>query len=138
MDRVRYAVESARLDDFIGQLSEGYQTQVGERGSQISTGQVQRLAIARAFYRDTPILVMDEPTSSVDPETENALIESISALKLKKTMLTIAHRLTTISVSDRIILLDQGEIKEMGTHSDLMAHRQGYYGLFTGSGYELD
>ncbi len=138
MARIRQAAEFARLDGFIKQLPEGYQTQVGERGSQISTGQAQRLAIARVFYRDTPILVMDEPTSSVDPETEKDLMESISALQVNKTMLTIAHRLSTISASDKILLLDEGRIIEKGTHSELMASRQNYYGLFTGFEHELD
>lgn len=138
MARIKQAAEFARLDEFIKQLPDGYQTLVGERGSQISTGQAQRLAIARVFYRDTPILVMDEPTSSVDPETEKDLMESISALLVNKTVLTIAHRLSTISASDKILLLDEGRIIETGTHSELMASRQNYYGLFTGFGHELD
>ena len=127
MARVKQAAASAHLDAFHRELPEGYQTQVGERGSLISTGQAQRLAIARAFYRDTPILVMDEPTSSVDPETEKELIDSIAALQSNRTMLIIAHRLSTISTCDQILFLDQGRIKEIGTHSDLMAHQDDYY-----------
>lgn len=138
MARIRQAAGSAHLDTFIGQLPEGYQTQVGERGSLISTGQAQRLAIARAFYRDTPILVMDEPTSSVDPETEKELIDSISALQANRTMLIIAHRLSTISTCDQIIYLDQGGIKEIGTHTDLIGRQDGYFRLFHGSANELD
>lgn len=136
--RIRQAAQVARLDKFISQLPEGYLTQVGERGSQISTGQAQRLAIARAFYRDTPIIVMDEPTSSVDPETEQALMESVSALQLNKTMLIIAHRLSTISTCDQILVLDQGEIVEKGKHSDLLALKKRYFGLLSGLDHELD
>ena len=98
MSRIKSVIEKAHLDSFLRQLPLGYDTQVGERGNMISTGQAQRLAIARAFYRNTPILVMDEPTSSVDPETEFALIESLAELKTEKTVLLIAHRLSTIYI----------------------------------------
>ena len=133
ISRIKLATEKARLDSYISQLPRGYDTQVGERGSQISTGQAQRLAIARAFYRNTPILVMDEPTSSVDPETEKALIESLSELKDEKTVLMIAHRLSTISSSNQIIVLGDGGIKEKGNHAELMTLGLDYYQLFTGA-----
>ena len=130
--RIQSAIDKANLDSYIHQLPLGYDTQVGERGSLISTGQAQRLAIARAFYRNTPILVMDEPTSSVDPETESALIESLTELKTEKTVLMIAHRLSTITSSDQIMVMEEGRIKEKGKHAELMALRSDYYQLFTG------
>ncbi len=132
MSRIKSAIDKAQLDNYIRQLPLGYDTQVGERGSLISTGQAQRLAIARAFYRNTPILVMDEPTSSVDPETESALIESLTELKTEKTVLMIAHRLSTITSSDQILVMEEGRIKEKGKHAELMALGRDYYQLFTG------
>jgi ATP-binding cassette subfamily C protein CydD len=134
--RIMAAIEKAQMDSYIHQLPLGYDTQVGERGSLVSTGQAQRLAIARAFYRDTPILVMDEPTSSVDPETESALIESLSELKTKKTVFMIAHRLSTITSSDQILVMEEGRIKEKGNHAELMSHGKDYYQLFNGEAGE--
>ena len=106
---------------------------MGERGSQISIGQAQRIAIARAYYRNCPILVMDEPTSSVDPATENELLEALEELKAEKTVVMIAHRLSTIEDSHQIVLLDDGQVIERGRHEDLMTLGENYYQLYTGA-----
>lgn len=136
LDRVKEAARAARLEAFIHTLPEGYATRMGERGIRISVGQAQRLALARAFYRDTPILVLDEPTSSVDPETENDLVESLRLLTKGKTVVTIAHRLATVQASDQILLLERGQIVEHGKHASLLAAGGIYSRLFFGSADE--
>lgn len=133
MAKVEQAAKSARMEEFILHWPDRYHHQVGEGGSLISTGQAQRLALARAFYKDTPLLVMDEPTSSVDPETETALMEGISALQQNKTVLTVAHRLSTIKEYDRIMVMDQGKIEEIGNHDDLMSRKGIYFDLVSGA-----
>jgi ATP-binding cassette subfamily C protein CydCD len=118
---VTAAARAARLHDFIETLPEKYETVVGEGGARLSSGQAQRLALARAFLKDAPLLILDEPTSSLDPETEALLEESTRQLMEGRAVLVIAHRLNTIFQSDHIVVLDQGRIVEQGTHRELLA-----------------
>lgn len=120
-EEVAQAAKAARLHDFIESLPEKYETLVGESGARLSSGQAQRLALARAFLKDAPILILDEPTSALDPETESLLEESTRELMRGRTVITIAHRLNTIFQADQIIVLDEGRIIEQGTHRELVS-----------------
>jgi ABC-type multidrug transport system fused ATPase/permease subunit len=120
-DELHAVASLAHLDQFIQTLPDGYQTLVGEQGARLSAGQAQRLALARAFLKDAPILVLDEPTSSLDPGQEALVEESVRALMRGRTVITIAHRLTTIFQADKILVLEGGRLIETGTHRELMA-----------------
>ena len=117
---VMAAAQAAQCHGFIRQLPEGYQTLVGEGGATLSGGEKQRISIARAMLKDAPIVLLDEATASVDPENERLLQQAIHALSAQKTLIVIAHRLTTIAAADQILVLDQGQIVERGTHDALM------------------
>ena len=125
------AVHKAKAEEFIPQLTDlrgqhGYEAYVGERGVKLSGGQRQRIAIARVFLKDAPILILDEATSSLDSEVEAAIQSSLDELMEHKTVIAIAHRLSTIAQMDRLIVLDQGQIVEQGTHDELVA-KNGIY-----------
>ena len=119
------AAKKAEAHDFIGELSDphgnhGYDAQVGERGVKLSGGQRQRIAIARVLLKDAPILLLDEATSALDSEVEAAIQQSLYNLMEGKTVIAIAHRLSTIAAMDRLIVLDEGQIVEEGTHDQLV------------------
>ncbi len=115
------AAQAAEAHEFISELANGYDTEVGERGQKLSGGQRQRIALARAIVRNPPILVLDEATSAVDNETEAAIQRSLERLVVGRTSLIIAHRLSTVRRADRIHVLDAGRIVESGTHAELIA-----------------
>lgn len=119
-DRIVQALEMAALSDFVASLPEGLETVVGEAGSKLSGGQKQRLSIARALLKDAPILILDEATSALDSESEHHIQVAIEKLMKGRTCFTVAHRLSTIKNADRIVVMNAGVIKEIGTHTELM------------------
>lgn len=126
MPRVREAADTANIDDFIESLPLGYNTKVGADGNGLSTGQKQRLLIARAAYKDAEYLLFDEATNSLDANNEKVIMEKLDKLFKGKTVVIVAHRLSTVKNADNIVVLNKGEIVEEGTHNDLVA-RKGYY-----------
>ena len=123
------AAKRACCHDFISALPDGYNTIIGEGGSTLSGGEKQRISIARAILKDAPIIILDEATSSVDPENEQALLSAISELTKNKTLISIAHRLSTVENADQIIVIDQGRIAQQGTHQSLIS-QEGIYRNF--------
>lgn len=124
------AAKAAHAHDFILGFGAGYDTQVGEHGAQLSGGQRARIAIARAFLKNAPILLLDEPTAALDSESELMVQRAIDALRVARTTLVIAHRLQTVLAADRILVIEHGKIVESGRHDELVAHRGRYYDLY--------
>lgn len=127
--QVEAAAKKACCHDFIMALPDGYETVIGEGGATLSGGERQRISIARAILKDAPIVILDEATSSVDPENEFELLQAINALKENKTLISIAHRMTTVKNADQIIVLDNGHVAQMGTHDQLIK-QEGIYKRF--------
>ena len=123
---VHHAAKQAHLEGFINSLPDGYATQVGERGLKLSGGEKQRVAIARVLLKNPPLLILDEATSSLDSISEQAILDALNAVKNQRTTLVIAHRLSTVRDADSILVMNQGEIVEHGSHSELLA-KDGYY-----------
>ena len=126
-DRVREAARVACADGFIEELPEGYDTRLGERGTKLSTGQRQRLSIARAILKDTPILILDEPTASLDAETEQRVLANLGEWGRTRAIFLITHRLSTIRRADRIVVLQDGGVCEVGSHDELIARADGVF-----------
>lgn len=129
-ERVREVARMVKADEFIQRLPKGYYTMVGEGGERLSAGERQLLAFARALYQDPKILLLDEATSHVDPETEQWIQEGLKVLFKNRTVLVVAHRLTTIHHADRIVVLHKGRVREMGTHAELIKKKGLYFRLY--------
>ena len=129
---VEEAAALAGCEEFVRRLPQGYETQVGERGLRLSGGEAQRLAIARAFLKDAPLLILDEPTSSLDPESEGLIRTALERLSEGRTTLIVAHRLNTVYSADRIAVLENGRLAEIGDHAGLR-DREGPYSQLVGA-----
>jgi len=133
LDKARQAAQAAGIADIIEHLPKGYHTLLGnlfEGGEELSIGQWQKMAIARAFYRDSPLILMDEPSSALDATSELQIIKSLKELSLDKTAVIVSHRLSTVQWADLIYLFDKGEVVEHGNHNELMALKGKYFDLF--------
>tara|TARA_A100001011_G_C14067685_1_gene738854 strand:- start:275 stop:862 length:588 start_codon:yes stop_codon:yes gene_type:complete len=129
LKKVRNAARVANADEFISELSDGYETIIGDDGVMLSGGQRQRIAIARAVLKDAPILILDEATSSLDTDGERQIQEALELLMENRTTFVIAHRLTTIEKADHILVMGNGQILEQGTHKELLAQAGRYSDL---------
>jgi subfamily B ATP-binding cassette protein MsbA len=125
------AAKIANAHEFISKLEQGYQTNIGDRGSKLSGGQRQRLSIARAVLKNPPVLILDEATSALDSESELLVQEAITKLMSSRTTLVIAHRLSTIQHADEILVIDKAKIVQRGTHAELIAQEGLYQKLST-------
>jgi subfamily B ATP-binding cassette protein MsbA len=130
-EEINNAIKNACLDEFVKSLPNGINTQIGERGTLLSGGQKQRVAIARAFIKNAPIVILDEATSALDSDSELAIEKALSNIMKNKTVIAIAHRLSTLKNMDRIIVLDNGSIIEQGTIKELLKNKDGtFYHLY--------
>jgi ATP-binding cassette, subfamily B, bacterial len=130
-EKVIEAARAANAHDFISRLPKGYETKLGERGAKLSVGERQRICIARAFLKDAPVLILDEPTSAVDARTEATIMDALARLMVGRTTFLIAHRLSTVRHADRILVLDEGRLVETGTHEELLRLGGLYHQLHT-------
>jgi ABC-type multidrug transport system fused ATPase/permease subunit len=130
-EEVIAATKAVGADGFITALPDGYQTKISKGASILSVGQRQLLAFARALVADPRILILDEATSNIDTHTEKIIQEALARLLANRTSFVIAHRLSTITLSDLIVVMDHGRIVERGTHTELLAKRGVYFGLYT-------
>jgi ABC-type multidrug transport system fused ATPase/permease subunit len=129
-EQVRHAADVAGASEFIERLPRGYDTPLGRSGGRLSVGQKQRLSIARALVREAPVLILDEPTAALDPETEMKLVETLRNVSRDHLVVVIAHRLSTIRGAHQILFLEEGRIRECGSHMELMAREGGAYRRF--------
>lgn len=129
-DDIEQAARVACADEFIAEIPGGYDAELGDRGGKLSTGQRQRISIARAIVRDTPVLILDEPTASLDAATEHLVLDNIAEWGRDRVVLLITHRLSTIKTADQIAFIEDGAVAEFGTHDELMALAEGSYRRF--------
>jgi ATP-binding cassette subfamily B protein len=129
-EHIAKAAEDVNLGDFVRALPNGFNEEVRERGSTLSTGQKQLISFARALAHEPRILILDEATSSVDTETEFKVRDALGRMVEGRTSLIIAHRLSTVQRADKIIVMHKGQVREMGTHQELLAHRGVYFKLY--------
>ena len=132
------AAKQSNAYDFIMSFPDQFETLVGDRGIQLSGGQRQRVAIARAVLKNPSILILDEATSSLDSESERLVQEALDKLMIGRTSIVIAHRLSTIRNADKIVVLQKGEVVEMGTHQELMTHEVGLYQKLSKLQFEMN
>ncbi len=128
---IEAAARAANAHDFIKRLERGYDTELGEAGAGLSGGQKQRLSMARAFLKDAPILILDEPTAALDTVAERLVLAALARLRVGRTTFVIAHRLSTVRQADRILVLDRGRIVAEGTHESLLRASELYRALAT-------
>ena len=133
MEEVIEAAKKSNIHNFVAKLPQGYDTNVGGKGTQLSGGQKQRIAIARALVRNPQILLLDEATSALDTESEKVVQDALDAAQVGRTSITIAHRLSTIKNVDQIYIIEKGQITEHGTHNQLLEQQGSYFKLWNNS-----